>query len=36
VDGTDVTVEPFRLAAHGGGKLMQGEVFIPGSLWSDA
>jgi len=35
VDGTDVTVNRSALLRTA-RKLMQGEVFIPGSLWSDA
>jgi 4-oxalomesaconate tautomerase len=35
VDGTDVTVNRCALLRTA-RKLMQGEVFVPGSLWSDA
>ena len=35
VDGTDVTVNRSALLRTA-RKLMQGEVFVPGSLWSDA
>jgi len=35
VDGTEVTVNRSALLRTA-RKLMQGEVFVPGSVWSDA